>query len=83
MRLTESGNLLAYERHVPGESILVLLNGSSKRQHLSIQLPPQFSGVVLDFIAGNYLSTSTGVLELQCLPHEAKVIIRSSKGTSS
>lgn len=83
MTLTEAGDFIAYERRVPGESILVLLNNSSKRQSLSIQLPPQFSGIVLDFIAGNHLPTTTGYLNLQCRPYEVKVIIRSSKGTSS
>lgn len=83
MTLAEAGDFIAYERRMPGESILVLLNNSSKRQSLSIQLPPQFSGIVLDFIAGNQLPTRTGYLNLQCLPYEAKVIIRSSKGKST
>lgn len=83
MELSESDGLLAYERRTADESILVLLNRSSKRRQLSIQLPAQFSGIVWDFIAGKQLSVRTGSLNLVCLPYEAKVIIRSSKGKSS
>ncbi len=83
LKLSESSSIIAYERYLPGQSILVLLNNSSEHQPLSIQLPPQFSGTVLEYFSGLSLPTTSGVLKTTCPPYSAKIFVRTSKGTAS
>jgi glycosidase len=79
--LSDSPGLWCFQRRLADNRVLVLVNYTNTRRRVSIQLPAQFTGSVEDYLRSETIAGSGGKLNIVVDPLDAKVIVRSSKGS--
>ncbi len=79
--LPDSSGLWCFQRRWADNRVLVLANNTETRRRVSIQLPPQFSGLARDYLSGKNIAGGGGKLDIVVDALDARIIVRSSKGS--
>ena len=58
-----------------------MVNNTETRRRVSIQLPPQFSGLAEDYLRAEKITGGGGKLDIVVDALDARIIVRSSKGS--